>query len=91
MNRVAVPLELSPPAERPRGGAMIELGGPTMGVAWSVKALAPANLNLAAVQDGLQAHQCPGGVACELVYSGGKPEWGIGQMGLFLQAAVKVG
>lgn len=55
MNRVAVPLELSPPAERPGGGAMIELGGPTMGVAWSVKALAPPNLNLAVVQDGLQA------------------------------------
>ena len=34
---------------------MIELGGPTMGVAWSVKALTPLGLNLAAVQDGLQA------------------------------------
>lgn len=34
---------------------MIELGGPTMGVAWSVKALAPPDLNPAAVQDGLQA------------------------------------
>ena len=55
MNRVAVPLELSPPAERPRGGAVIELGGPTMGVAWSVKALAPPDLDLAGVQDGLQA------------------------------------
>ena len=55
MNRVAVPLELSPPAERPRGGAVIELGGPTMGVAWSVKALAPPDLDLAGVQNGLQA------------------------------------
>ncbi len=55
MNRVAVPLELSPPAERPRGGVMIELGGPTMGVAWSAKALAPAGFDQAAAQAGVQA------------------------------------
>lgn len=55
MNRVAVPLELSPPAERPRGGAMIELGGPTMGVAWSAKALAPPQFDQAAAQAGVQA------------------------------------
>ncbi|MDO9432512.1 MAG: FAD:protein FMN transferase [Phenylobacterium sp.] len=55
MNRVAVPLELSPPAARPRGGAMIELGGPTMGVAWSAKALAPPRFDAAGAQAGIQA------------------------------------
>lgn len=55
MNRVAIPLEISPPTSGPRGGAMVEFGGPTMGVAWSVKALAPAGFDLAAAQDEIQA------------------------------------
>ncbi|MBT9472222.1 MAG: FAD:protein FMN transferase [Phenylobacterium sp.] len=54
MNRVAVPLDLSPPAARPRGGAMIELGGPTMGVAWSAKALAPVGFDAAAAEAAIQ-------------------------------------
>ncbi|MDF2900948.1 MAG: ApbE family lipoprotein [Phenylobacterium sp.] len=54
MSRVAVPLELSPPALAPRGGAMLEFGGPTMGVAWSVKALAPSGFDLDAAKDQIQ-------------------------------------
>lgn len=54
MNRVAVPLDLSPPAARPRGGAMIELGGPTMGVAWSAKALAPPGFDAVAAEARVQ-------------------------------------
>jgi len=42
-------------------------------------------------RDGLQAQKCPVGVSWDLVYAGGKPDWVIGQMGLFLQATVKVG
>lgn len=55
MTRVAIPLEISPPASGPRGGAMIEFGGPTMGVAWSVKAVAPPGFDLPKARDRIQA------------------------------------
>ncbi|MDP3852848.1 FAD:protein FMN transferase [Phenylobacterium sp.] len=55
MNRVAVPLDLSPVAVRPRGGVMLEFGGPTMGVDWTVKALAPAGFDVAGARDAVQA------------------------------------
>jgi len=54
MSRVAVPLDLSPPAARPRGGAVVEFGGPTMGVAWSVKAVAAPGFDAAAAQGEVQ-------------------------------------
>jgi thiamine biosynthesis lipoprotein len=54
MGRVAVPLELSQPVLGPRGGAMVEFGGPTMGVAWSVKAFAPSSFDLSAAKDQIQ-------------------------------------
>lgn len=52
--RIAVPLELSPQAVAPRGGTPIEFGGPTMGVTWSVKALAPAEFDRARAHDQIQ-------------------------------------
>ncbi|WP_309645711.1 FAD:protein FMN transferase [Phenylobacterium sp.] len=52
-NRVAVPLVISRSPRR--GGTMVEFGGPTMGVDWTVKALAPAGLDLVAAQDAVQA------------------------------------
>jgi thiamine biosynthesis lipoprotein len=54
MTRVAIPLEISPPASGPRGGAMIEFGGPTMGVAWSVKAVATPGFDLPKARDQIQ-------------------------------------
>lgn len=55
MTRVAVPLELSPQALRPRGEHPVEFGGPTMGVAWSVKAFAPASLDVEPIRAQVQA------------------------------------
>lgn len=52
--RIAVPLELSPQAARPRGGTPVEFGGPTMGVSWSVKALAPDDFDVARARDQIQ-------------------------------------
>lgn len=54
MSRIAIPLDISPPASRPRCGAMVEFGGPTMGVAWSVKALAPPGFDLPKARDQIQ-------------------------------------
>lgn len=54
MNRVAVPLDLTPAAARLRGGVMVEFGGPTMGVDWTVKALVPAGFDVAAARDAVQ-------------------------------------
>ncbi|TXH12976.1 MAG: FAD:protein FMN transferase, partial [Gammaproteobacteria bacterium] len=39
--RIAVPLDLSLEAARPPGGVLASFGGPTMGVAWTVKAAVP--------------------------------------------------
>jgi thiamine biosynthesis lipoprotein len=55
VNRVAVPLELSRQGARPRGGRTVTLGGPTMGVAWTLKALAPAGVSDAALRGMVQA------------------------------------
>ncbi|HEY9235427.1 MULTISPECIES: FAD:protein FMN transferase [Phenylobacterium] len=52
--RVAVPLGLSPRAIQPRGGTAVEFGGPTMGVSWSVRALAPAELDASGAQSQIQ-------------------------------------
>lgn len=54
MTRVAIPLELSPLAVRPRGERPVEFSGPTMGVTWRVKAYAPAGLDAGRVQAQLQ-------------------------------------
>ena len=54
MTRIAVPLELTPAATRPREGVLVELRGPTMGVSWTVKAVAPPSLDAAATQSKLQ-------------------------------------
>ncbi|WP_312166487.1 FAD:protein FMN transferase [Phenylobacterium sp.] len=54
MSRVAIPLELSPQAARPRGERPVEFNGPTMGVTWRVKAYAPAGLETGGVQARLQ-------------------------------------
>lgn len=45
MTRVAVPLELAPLAVRP-DGELVEFGGPTMGVSWTVKAIAPPSFDV---------------------------------------------
>lgn len=42
MRRVAIPLSLTRQAAAPREGRKVKLGGPTMGVTWSLQALAPA-------------------------------------------------
>lgn len=52
--RIAVPLELSPQDVRPRGGRPVAFGGPTMGVSWSVKALAPDGFDAEAAQGQIQ-------------------------------------
>ena len=52
--RIAVPLELSPQAVRPRGGRPVTFGGPTMGVSWSVKALAPPGFDIEGAQGRIQ-------------------------------------
>lgn len=49
--RIAVPLDLSPEAARPPGGVLASFGGPTMGVAWTVKAAVPEGFDT----DGVQA------------------------------------
>ena len=54
MTRVAVPLELSPLGLQARGGRPVAFAGPTMGVAWNVKAFAPAGPDLKAVPGQIQ-------------------------------------
>lgn len=54
MRRVAIPLDLTPEAARPREGRAVSLSGPTMGVAWTLKACAPAGLSDAAVAAAVQ-------------------------------------
>ncbi|MEW5686932.1 MAG: FAD:protein FMN transferase [Pseudomonadota bacterium] len=60
MRRVALPTTLTPEAARPRGGRDVSLRGPTMGVAWTLRARVPAGIADAAVADAVQA-------ACDLV------------------------
>ncbi len=55
LNRVAIPLDIAPPAARLRGATVVEFGGPTMGVSWRVKAVAPPGFDLAKVQARVQA------------------------------------
>ena len=52
--RIAVPVELSPQAAQPRGGRLVTFGGPTMGVSWSVKALAPEDFELDRAREKIQ-------------------------------------
>lgn len=60
MQRVAVPLELTREAARPRGGRLATLSGLTMGVSWSLRALAPPDLSDEALRGAVQG-------ACDLV------------------------
>lgn len=53
MTRVAVPLELAPLAARP-DGELVEFGGPTMGVSWTVKAIAPPSFDVGAATAQIQ-------------------------------------
>lgn len=55
MHRVAVPLDLTREATRPRGGRAVRLSGPTMGVNWSLQALAPPDISDAAIRDTVQS------------------------------------
>ena len=40
--RVAIPLTLARPRSRPAPGALLQLGGATMGTSWSVRCIADA-------------------------------------------------
>jgi len=55
LNRVAVPLDILPPTARPSGATVVEFGGPTMGVSWRVKAVAPPGFDLDRGQAPVQA------------------------------------
>lgn len=55
MARVAVPLALSRERVRPRGGRLLRCTGPTMGVAWTVSALAPDGVAEVDVRASVQA------------------------------------
>jgi thiamine biosynthesis lipoprotein len=54
VTRVAVPLTLTRQGARPLGGRPVTLSGPTMGVAWTLKALAPAGVSEAALRGAVQ-------------------------------------
>ncbi len=54
MSRVAVPLDLSPRAHRARGERPVAFSGPTMGVAWNIKAFAPPGFELTALPAQIQ-------------------------------------
>ncbi|PZQ53485.1 MAG: thiamine biosynthesis protein ApbE [Phenylobacterium zucineum] len=60
MPRVAIPTALTPEAARPRAGRDLALQGPTMGVAWTLRARAPAGLSDAVIAEAVQA-------ACDVV------------------------
>jgi len=55
LRRVAVPLSLTREAARPRDGRSVSLGGPTMGVTWSLQAWAPHGLGDAILAAAVQA------------------------------------
>jgi thiamine biosynthesis lipoprotein len=46
MTRVAIPLGVSPATTNPSAGARFELTGPTMGVTWSVRGVAPFDFDV---------------------------------------------
>jgi thiamine biosynthesis lipoprotein len=52
--RIAVPTSLSPENARPQGGRQVRLSGPTMGVSWTLQALAPDGLDDAALSAAVQ-------------------------------------
>lgn len=52
--RIAVPPLLDPAAAVPRGGDLVALSGPTMGVSWNARFLAPAGFDRSAAQAALQ-------------------------------------
>lgn len=54
MRRVAVPLDLTPDAARPRDGRDVVLSGPTMGVTWTLRARAPDSLGDGALRTAVQ-------------------------------------
>lgn len=54
MRRVAVPLSLTPESARPRAGRSVSLGGPTMGVTWSLRAWVPPALSDAVLSAAVQ-------------------------------------
>lgn len=55
MTRIAVPLDLAPQAVRAPDGELVAFGGPTMGVAWTVKAIAPPSFDPAPVKAQIQS------------------------------------
>lgn len=55
MRRVAVPFSLGPETARPRPGRPASLGGPTMGVTWSLRAWVPQGLTDARLAAAVQA------------------------------------
>lgn len=60
MRRVAIPASLTPESARPREGRDLSLSGPTMGVGWTLRARAPAQVSDAAIAEAVQA-------ACDVV------------------------
>jgi FAD:protein FMN transferase len=55
VNRVAVPQRLDPDAADPPSGPVLTLGGPTMGVHWSVQACPPPGVSAGAMHRAVQA------------------------------------
>lgn len=55
MARIAIPLELTRALTRPGEGRPVRCAGPTMGVEWSVRAIAPDGLGEAEIRGGVQA------------------------------------
>jgi thiamine biosynthesis lipoprotein len=53
--RVAIPNDLTPETARPQGGREVRLSGPTMGVQWTLRALAPDGVDDGAIRDAVQA------------------------------------
>ncbi|MGA0607575.1 FAD:protein FMN transferase [Phenylobacterium sp. VNQ135] len=54
MVRVAVPLHVTRETARPREGRAVRLSGPTMGVSWTLQALAPSGLGDEAIREAVQ-------------------------------------
>lgn len=55
MARVAVPLQLSREATRPRDGRLVRCAGPTMGVGWTAQVVIPDGLGEAQILTAVQA------------------------------------
>jgi thiamine biosynthesis lipoprotein len=58
--RIAIPLSFTPEASRPRPGRLVRLSGPTMGVTWTLAAVAPDAVVDEALRAAVQG-------ACDLV------------------------